>query len=94
MVSFARSFSTLTASLWNTLEPQANDELTQSLQDLEQKDVARFERLHDEWDRQNHDPDDVFFHALERRQEIKEQMKDLQHALKRQRPRKSKKRRA
>src|SRR5215831_12593446 len=33
---------------------QANDELMQSLQDLEQKDAARFERLHDEWD-QNRD---------------------------------------
>src|SRR5215510_16482710 len=33
---------------------QANDELMQSLQDLEQKDAASFERLHDEWD-QNRD---------------------------------------
>jgi|SRR5215468_6909415 len=69
---------------------QANDELMQSLQDLEQKDAARFERLHDEWDSQNRDPDDVFFHAQERRQEINEQMKDLQRALKRQHPRKTK----
>ena len=69
---------------------QANDELMQSLQDLEQKDAARFERLHDEWDRQNRDPDDVFFHAQERRLEIKEQMKDLQQALKRQHPHKIK----
>ena len=69
---------------------QANDELMQSLQNLEQKDAARFERLHDEWDSQNRDPDDVFFHAQERRQEINEQMKDLQRALKRQHPRKTK----
>ena len=72
---------------------QANDELMQSLQDLEQKDAARFEHLHDEWEKQNRDPDDVFYHAQERREEIKEQMKDLQRALKRQRPRKSKKHR-
>lgn len=71
---------------------QANDELMQSLQDLEQKDAARFERLHDDWEKQNRDPDDVFFHAQERRLEIKEQMKDLQRALKRQHPRKNKKR--
>ena len=63
---------------------QANDELMQSLQDLEQQDAARFERLHDEWERQNRDPDDVFFHARERREEIKEQMRNLQRALKRQ----------
>ena len=72
---------------------QANDELMQSLQDLEQKDAARFEHLHDEWEKQNRDPDDVFYHAQERREEIKEQMKDLQRALKRQHPRKSKKHR-
>ncbi|HEY6249325.1 MAG TPA: hypothetical protein VI685_05160 [Candidatus Angelobacter sp.] len=73
---------------------QANDELMQSLQDLEQEDTARFERLHDEWDKQNRDPDDVFFHAQERRQEIKEQMKTLQQGLNRQHPRKNKKRQA
>ena len=71
---------------------QANDELMQSLQDLEQKDAARFERLHDEWDSQNRDPDDVFFHAQDRREEIKEQMRGLQRALQRQRPAKKKKR--
>lgn len=71
---------------------QANDELIRTLQDLEQEDTARFERLHDEWTEQNRDPDDVFFHAQERRLEIKEQMKDLQRALKRQHARKSKKR--
>ena len=71
---------------------QANDELMQSLQALEQRDAARFERLHYEWDRQNRDPDDVFFHAQERRQEIKEQMRNLQKALNRQRPGKRKKR--
>ena len=69
---------------------QANDELIHSLQELEQEDTARFERMHDEWERQNRDPDDVFFHAQERREEIKEQMRGLQRALKRQRPKKKK----
>ena len=72
---------------------QANDELMQTLQELEQDDTARFERLHDEWDKQNRDPDDVFFHAQDRRQEIKEQMKDLHRALARQHARKKKKQR-
>lgn len=76
------------------IRAQANDELIQTLQELEQRDAVRFERLHDEWDKQNRDPDDVFFHAQERRQEIKEQMRGLQKALNRQRPRKSKKRQA
>src|SRR5262249_48070691 len=71
---------------------QANDELIHTLQDLEQEDTARFERMNDEWNKQLRDPDDVFFHAIERRQEIKEQIRDLNRALQRQRP-KSKKRR-
>jgi hypothetical protein len=64
---------------------QANDELMRTLQDLEQDDTARFERLHDAWEKQNRDPDDIFFHAIERRREIKQQIRDLQTALKRQR---------
>ncbi|HEY6253956.1 MAG TPA: hypothetical protein VI685_28710 [Candidatus Angelobacter sp.] len=67
---------------------QANDELIQTLQDLEQDDAARLERMHDEWNKQNRDPEDVFFHAIERRQEIKEQMRELQSALQRQHPKK------
>src|SRR5215468_3746710 len=67
---------------------QANDELIQTLQDLEQEDTARFGNLHDEWEKQLRDPDDVFFHAIERR-EIKEQIKTLERGLARQRPRRS-----
>src|SRR5215510_6389280 len=63
---------------------QANDELIDTLQDLEQEDTARFERMHDEWEKQSRDPDDVFFHARDRRQEIKEQIKTLQRGLRRQ----------
>src|SRR5215471_17055060 len=71
---------------------QANDELIQTLQDLEQEDTARFERMHDEREKQNRDPDDVFFHAQERRQEIKEQIRALHRALHRQRPKGKKQR--
>ena len=65
-----------------------------TLQGLEQEDGVRLERLHDQWEKQNLDPDDVFFHAQERRQEIREQMRDLQKALQRQHPHKTKQRRA
>ena len=64
---------------------QANDELIHTLQNLEQEHTARFERMHDEWEKQHRDPDDVFFHVQERREEIKEQMRTLQRALKRKR---------
>lgn len=63
---------------------QANDELIETLQNLEQEDTARFERMHDEWEKQNRDPDDVFFHAQERRQEIREQIKTLERGLSRE----------
>lgn len=69
---------------------QANDELTSTLQDMEQHDAARFERLHEAWKDQNRDPDDVFFHARDRRHQIQEQIRDLQNGLKRQRPVKKK----
>src|SRR5262249_40421163 len=50
---------------------------------------ARFERMHDEWEKQSRDPDDVFFHARDRRQEIKEQIKTLERGLARQSPKRS-----
>src|SRR5262249_16193562 len=48
---------------------QANEELIQTLQDLEQEDTGRFERMHDEWEIQNRDHDDVFFNLQERRKD-------------------------
>lgn len=66
---------------------QANEELTETLHEHEMEDGVRFERMEHEWENQHKDPDDVFFHARDRKQEIKEQMKDLQNALNRQRAR-------
>jgi hypothetical protein len=37
-----------------------------------------------EWEKQLEDPNDVFFAARDRKQEIKEQIKDLQRGLGRQ----------
>ena len=69
---------------------QANDELMTTLRNFEQQDTARLERIHDEWEEQFHDPDDVFWHAQDRREEIKEQMRDLQSGLDRMKPKKKK----
>jgi hypothetical protein len=38
-----------------------------------------------EWEDQRKDPDDVFFAARDRKQEIKEQIKNLQNGLQRER---------
>jgi hypothetical protein len=67
---------------------QANEELIESLRGLEQHDTCRFGNMQDDWDKQNRDPDDVLLHTQERREEIKEQMRTLQRALKRKAGRK------
>ncbi len=63
---------------------QANEELVQTLQDYEQEESARFDTMEREWENQLKDPDDVFFAARDRKQEIKEQIKNLQKGLERQ----------
>jgi len=72
---------------------QANGELVQTLQDYEEEESLRFDRMEREWKDQLEDPDDVFFAAQNRKQEIKEQIKELQKGLKRQtvKPRSTKK---
>ena len=66
---------------------EANEELVQTLQEHELAESARFEGMKREWDDQHKDPDDVFFAARDRKQQIKEQIKDLQKGLERQGPR-------
>lgn len=65
---------------------QANEELIDTLHEHEMDDSARFDRMEREWENQRKDPDDVFFHARDRKQQIKEQMRELQKGLGRQRP--------
>ena len=63
---------------------EANDELTGLLQSYEQDDEYYWEGHRDEFQKQRADPDDVFFQARERKQEIKEKNKQLQAGLARQ----------
>lgn len=70
---------------------EANEELIDTLQEQEMDDSARFDEMQRYWEDQRKDPDDVFFHARDRKQEIKEQMKELQKGLARQNPRAKKK---
>lgn|SRR5690348_10232879 len=71
----------------------ANDELIETLRDYEQDEGYRFWQMQKEWDDQLKDPDDVFFEAKKRKEEIREQMKNLQRRLDRSKPRKAKARR-
>ena len=59
----------------------ANDELIETLREYEQEEGWRFYRMQKEWEDQLNDPDDVFFAAKKRKEEIKEQMKSLQQGL-------------
>lgn len=68
----------------------ANDELIETLHDYEQDEGGRFYRMQKEWEDQLKDPDDVFFAAKSRKEEIKEQIKHLQHGLDRMNPKKNK----
>jgi len=62
-----------------------------TLQEFEEKESFHFGELRRVWDEQNLDPDNVFFHVEERRQQIKEQIRQLQKGLQRQRTRKKRK---
>ena len=72
---------------WRTklesLRAEANEELTDELQEYEQKESARFDQLDREWEQQRRDPDDVLLAARDRKREINQQITDLQRALKR-----------
>lgn len=71
---------------------EANEELIDTLHEHETDDSARFDEMQRYWENQRKDPDDVFFAAKDRKQEIKERMKELQSGLDRQKPRRKKKR--
>jgi hypothetical protein len=68
----------------------ANDELIETLRDYERDEGFRFYQMQKEWDDQLKDPDDVFFAAKDRKEEIKERMKNLQSGLDRMKPKKKK----
>jgi hypothetical protein len=65
---------------------EANGELLDTLHEYEMEESARFDGMQREWEKQRQDLNDVFFAANDRKQEIKEQIKELQKGLKRQRP--------
>ena len=50
---------------------ETNEELIETLHDYELEESARFEQMHRSWEKQRKDPDDVFFEANRRKQEIK-----------------------
>jgi hypothetical protein len=68
----------------------ANDELIETLRHYEQEEGLRFWKMKKEWNAQLKDPDDVFFEANNRKQEIAEKMKELRSSLDRLKPKRRK----
>src|SRR5690349_19278560 len=59
----------------------ANDELIETLRDYEQNEGSRFWQMQKQWDDQLRDPEDAFFEAKKRKEEMKEKVKELQKGL-------------
>jgi hypothetical protein len=68
------------------LRADTNQTLGESVADYEQDEAYRFDQTVRALDDEMKDPDDVFFAARDRKQAVKEQMKDLQRGLDRTRP--------
>jgi len=66
---------------------ELNEDLIDSLHECESDDSARFDRMARAWEKTREDPDDVFFKANDRKEEIKEQIKELNRGLARQKRR-------
>lgn len=73
---------------------QANEEITEALQQYESEEAAHFEHMEQEREKRFKDPDDVFFAAADRKKEIREQIKTLQKGLAREKssPKRTRKR--
>jgi hypothetical protein len=71
---------------------EANEQLINTLHEWEMDDSARFDRMERELENQRKDPDDVFFQARDRRQQIKEEMRNLQRGLDRLKPKQKRQR--
>ena len=72
---------------------QANEEIAEALQQYESEQAVQFDKMEREREKRFKDPDDVFFAAADRKREIREQIKELQKGLDRQKTRKTRKRR-
>ncbi|HJX82849.1 MAG TPA: hypothetical protein VJ723_00750 [Candidatus Angelobacter sp.] len=63
------------------LPAETNSLLVETLQEYEQGESARLEGITRAWDRARDDPDDVFFKARDRREEIKQEIEALLEVL-------------
>ncbi len=83
---FANDYLTALKTQMEYLQAEANSHLVDSLQEYEEDETFRLDEIKREREKEQRDPDDVFFEARDREQEIKEQIKELQRGLERKRP--------
>jgi hypothetical protein len=89
---FANDYLTALKTQVEYLRAEANSHLADSLQEYEENETFRLDEIKREHEKEQSDPDDVFFAARDREKEIKEKIKELQGGLARKRPkRKSRK---
>jgi len=67
------------------LRANANSHLAEDLQEYEEDEAFRLDRVNHEREKELADPDDVFFAARDREKQIKEKIKELQGGLERKR---------
>jgi hypothetical protein len=60
---------------------EANEELTETLQEYELEQSAQFDKMERQWEDRRKDPDDVFIQARNRKLEVKQQIKNLKKSL-------------
>jgi hypothetical protein len=68
------------------LQAEINSELLETLSESEMHDWSRFGKVRDAWEKWLRDPDDVFIHAEERRQQLLKQGKKPRRLVAEQQP--------
>jgi hypothetical protein len=63
------------------LQAEINSELLETLSESEERDWTRFGKVRDAWEKYLRDPDDVFIHAEDRRQQLLRQGKKPRRLL-------------
>jgi hypothetical protein len=77
------------------LRSETNEVLIENMLDHEHDEAFRFDQLVRQWEKANRDPNELFFRAEENKEELREQLEEIQEALARQGPdRRQSKRRA
>ena len=68
------------------LRSETNEILIENMQEYEHDEAFRFGELVREWEKSKRDPNELYFRSQEYKEELREQIQELQEALDRQDP--------